>query len=534
MSDVSAVPQSIRWYGRADATLSQANSMSQASSSELPIVSTPLRTTQSSSALRGRLTARYPSRLTRGEPGRVPLHRRGTSRTYERLEDLLKEAGYTETKIFSPETERTGSSGQGQKDGRVGGVRGGVGAVVDFLTGWMPGSSRFEDHSSPSGGSTPMQSPPPSPSPAPLVGKRTRRQSSLRPVPIEDLSEPSSLGGSPVVRYGRMPYSLSTPPEHSPNMNSPTSDSLRPHPQISAAQGYLRHIASSPNISKVQKSAPRHSRLQFVRGEDPPPMPTNWLDSVTRAVLGSSISDVHPGGPSQCPGPSHRSARASKENQPASRAVKNKVRPVTGYLRSQTAPSAVNTVRVVCRSAPASRSSSRVGDRLLSVSDKGKSRELSRPKCLKSRSANSDVPTLASTRLENDAWNLQWLDSDMVDAAASDNEPSDDDDDEGELDLARILVPPKRQKSIRSLRQHLHRSESVRALHGDVLRRFEPWTPHDDDDSGKASRNTRSKSRRGSMEDDFGTSWDIHGFQQIGVKKRRTLPGTWSSRSLRR
>ncbi|KAJ7217491.1 hypothetical protein B0H12DRAFT_975148, partial [Mycena haematopus] len=50
---------------------------------------------------RGRVRKLYPEGV-----GRVPLHRRGTSKTYERLEDLLREAGYKETRIFTPETER--------------------------------------------------------------------------------------------------------------------------------------------------------------------------------------------------------------------------------------------------------------------------------------------------------------------------------------------------------------------------------------------------------------------------------------------
>lgn len=37
----------------------------------------------------------------------MPLHRRGKSKTYEALEDLLREAGYKETRIFTPESERT-------------------------------------------------------------------------------------------------------------------------------------------------------------------------------------------------------------------------------------------------------------------------------------------------------------------------------------------------------------------------------------------------------------------------------------------
>jgi hypothetical protein len=82
---------------------------------------------------RGR--SRYPSSLAHDNL-RVPLHRRGTSRTYERLEDLLKEAGYKETRIFTPETERHREHQQGPEEREASGrVRSGVDSVVGFLAG---------------------------------------------------------------------------------------------------------------------------------------------------------------------------------------------------------------------------------------------------------------------------------------------------------------------------------------------------------------------------------------------------------------
>src|ERR1700733_7410151 len=72
----------------------------------------------------------------------VPLHRRGTSKTYEHLEDLLQEVGYKETHVFTPEN----GSRQKLKSGRrgCGSVRGGVGAVVGFLTGLSSRTSSLE------------------------------------------------------------------------------------------------------------------------------------------------------------------------------------------------------------------------------------------------------------------------------------------------------------------------------------------------------------------------------------------------------
>lgn len=85
---------------------------------------------------------RYPSSLAH-DGLRVPLHRRGTSKTYERLEDLLKEAGYKETRIFTPETERHRGNelvhGEArQNDGKL---RNGVDTVVGLLAGLVLGQA---------------------------------------------------------------------------------------------------------------------------------------------------------------------------------------------------------------------------------------------------------------------------------------------------------------------------------------------------------------------------------------------------------
>jgi hypothetical protein len=89
---------------------------------------------------RGR--SRYPSSLA-PDGLRVPLHRRGTSKTYERLEDLLKEAGYKETRIFTPETERYREHERGRGEGRQsnGKLKNGVDAMVGFLAGLVLGQA---------------------------------------------------------------------------------------------------------------------------------------------------------------------------------------------------------------------------------------------------------------------------------------------------------------------------------------------------------------------------------------------------------
>jgi hypothetical protein len=92
---------------------------------------------------RGR--SRYPSSLA-NDGLRVPLHRRGTSKTYECLEDLLKEAGYKETRIFTPETERHRGRERvhedaGQSDGKL---KNGVDAVVGLLAGLVLGQPHVQ------------------------------------------------------------------------------------------------------------------------------------------------------------------------------------------------------------------------------------------------------------------------------------------------------------------------------------------------------------------------------------------------------
>ena len=96
----------------------------------------------------------YPSELSRTDEHRVPLHRRGTSRQYERLEDLLREAGFKETRVFTPENERREAAKadargrlKQQLDGStpVGSQgRKGTGGMFGFLASFVPSWSEDE------------------------------------------------------------------------------------------------------------------------------------------------------------------------------------------------------------------------------------------------------------------------------------------------------------------------------------------------------------------------------------------------------
>lgn len=485
------------------------------------------------SPTRGRMQPRYPTSLSR-EQGRVPLHKRGKSRTYEAMEDLLREAGYKETRIFTPETERT-ESRAAEWSGRTASR---VEQVVDFLAGWMPGMNRSEEHlATEDSRPSVTQSTPPSP----LSGKRPKPLPSTGAPSPADLTSIMAAPGSPKRGVGRGRQSL--PTERTVRPHSSASDSLRAY---ATTQGYLRHMSSTPNIPKASRTASirQAPRVRTPKGvtrgpedghadTDHPPMPSGWLDSVTKAILGSSTTGAHAGKPRPGIRQPHRT-----HSHLALTDHTNKVRPMMGSLRADTAPGAVNTAIVVCRSAPSSRSSSRVGERLSYVSDKMAKQRGVRARALRrARGDDSDaVPSLASTQLENDEWGLQWVDGKRVPTVVADDIDCSDDNDEeddGEIDLARILVNPKRQKSIRSLRQHLHRCDSARALRTPALRPLEPYILDDDEDCADKKNDfsrERRLSRRGSM--DEGSGWEglgIPGLEPLEARRRRGLPVTWSN-----
>ena len=156
---------------------------------------------------------RTPPRYSRSKTrypdlGRVPLHRRGTSRTYERLEDLLREAGYKDTRIFTPEGEHREEAADEAHDlkddaEKRSSIRGGVGAVVGFLAGLMPSAvsrssslRRHDSYDAPSTAeiSSPSPSRPYSP-PSPLAHRQVYKQKQRTPQSSEPHS-PSMMTSS--------------------------------------------------------------------------------------------------------------------------------------------------------------------------------------------------------------------------------------------------------------------------------------------------------------------------------------------------
>ncbi|RPD65606.1 hypothetical protein L226DRAFT_530855 [Lentinus tigrinus ALCF2SS1-7] len=498
-----------------------------------------------STPVRGRNPSRYPAALSRGEPGRVPLHRRGTSRTLECLEDLLRENGYKETRVFTPEAERIEAMAEERRRQTS------TWRIRELLTGWLPRA----------GGSQPVSDDEDTPGP-----QRTYRPTT--PTPVSYHSTPSSpLSHKRPLDPSRTPHPLSSPNSASsttlssmrssatsegrtvsyqpsrreihdriPAIRAETSQaSLRTYAQVSAAHRYLRHMASTPDMPRRAASSVRDPSMRQIASQHP--LPASWLESVTRAVLKSGDDGVHIGGPIPPPSSRHsqRSPRASKENRftftdRTPKASRNSGRSISGlppgatlYLsRPQTAPSAVNTAHVVCRSAPGSRSASRVGERfngggsLRGPSRKDRGRRGSR------LTQTDRVPSLAATRVENDAWSgdTQWVDGKRVPVLhyqeSSYEEAVDSDDDEdGELDLARLLVPPKRQYSIQSLRKHLHVAHTQTRT---VSLNADSW----EDEEGVT---TRSRGPPVHIDDADGYPT----FARTDSKRRRGLPGAWGN-----
>ncbi|KAL6300801.1 hypothetical protein BKA93DRAFT_739826 [Sparassis latifolia] len=314
------------------------------------------------------------------------------------------------------------------------------------------------------------------------------------------------------------------------------SDTLRTYAQVSAARGYLRHMVSAPNIPRQRLPLTRESsadrRSVCLDERAPPALPARWFESISKAVLGSDTGRAHMGGPVPSSSRDER-ARSSKftlsdrTNHPAVGRASGLPPGLSAYLqRSETAPGAVSTAQVMCRSAPTSRSSSRVRGR----TSFGSFRDP--PHSSKRRQGKGGVPILASTHIENELWGLQWVDRGrlLVPRAGAESvienredeeeeEEDDDDDDEGELDLARILVPPKRQYSIQSLRKHLHTGQRPPSRGG----------VRDDEDDDIVGGHWRT--RRGSMDEgQHAYAWaalGAPGFERP-AKRRTGIPRGWT------
>ncbi|KAG0700579.1 hypothetical protein DFH29DRAFT_615236 [Suillus ampliporus] len=537
---------------------------------------------------RGR--SRYPASLAR-----IPLHRRGTSKTYERLEDLLREAGYKETRVFTPESERRAAKNTSS-------MRGGIGAVAGFLAGLVSRNSSLAreaiSHENP-------LSPPVFP---PQEWSR----------PPSPLAHVKALHASSSTSQSASSYSFNTSPEslrkHSrfhatanghARRNVLAETHLQPraphahymrHQSSSnfvsdapTAHAYLRHMASAPNFQPLVKRPsssnvslrshrtahpqPRSSRRAVLLSADdiietddppsPPPLPHNWMESVARALLAGVVPDT---------ASTRKTSLSEATNRPREQRRPPLLCAQVREQRASTSEVKVSQTSVLCRSAPASRAGSRV--RRIGPEDeesrhrrdderrrKGKRKEESR-KGKGKRKESDMVPSLARTRVENDEWSMRRHippagRGDVRQEASSSSEELDDDEeeDEGELDLERLLVPARRQASIRSLRKHLHPVSATGSLRGapptspstsnivnDRLSSFAPdsrrriwpddswgtgrgrrWVVGEEDDDDGDGYGYGNGAFSGS-EIETGTVTRTH----AGMKRRRGLPGAWA------
>lgn len=469
------------------------------------------------------------------------------------MEDLLREAGYKETRVFTPEAERFPADGDKRKGNAEGGglsVKESVDAVVGFLAGLVPGQTKQN-------AGTPLSTDlvahdqgvysgrphPPSPL-AHRVRQSTSKASGLRskkftitppnqPPTFSDPEPSSGSSGDPPRTQSHAVLTDANPSSDLQSLRSQISfTGLRP--SQSAAYNYLRHMASTPSIQR--RGSDEDASIVDLTEPTPPPLPIAWRDNVIAAMgMKSSIStgafiERHKtlSRPKSTRTLGTKGSRKNIHEQTHERRGRTITRersflgPPQIHAPRLASPGAVAMVNVTCKSAPGSRSASVVRGTfkggLLDISqldkafrDKGKA--VRRP----SRRFRSQVPSLVVTGIEGDDWcganseggstpphRKQELDYD-----------DDDDDEEGELDLAKMLLHPKRQESIQSLRRHLQRHTSLSQLRKpNGTSGMEHWT-HDEDTEGEYF-----PPRRGAARDK--PSWS-----KRGARRRDRIPSDW-------
>lgn len=361
---------------------------------------------QDADPARGRSRTRYPSHLAADGQRKPYLHRRGTSKTLESLEDLLREAGYKETRVFSAAESEAAAAAADDPASRASGVSA---AVVGFIAGLIPLTTRSLGRSA---GQAVVAA---GHAPGPTIR--------VDPPQSQPQSRPESRGSSKTSRA-----SSRAGDSASSSMTIRPNDFLRPtHSTPGPASNQyrsmrstvlLRHAASSPAMARSKShSAPRRKRphgsgSKHVPPVPPvPPVPDTWMSALTKAFGASAGSPF-----------GDRTNAANSSSTPIR------------IHRPMPASSAVSRTSVTCRSTPASRSSS---------------------------TARAPPPLLTLIRTENDEWVASQPPADADAGDDSFMHEEDDDDDDSEVTLERILAPhalARRQRSICSLRRNLQTS----------------------------------------------------------------------------
>jgi hypothetical protein len=463
------------------------------------------------------------------------------------MEDLLREAGYKETRVFTPEAERFPADGDKRKGDAEGGglsVKESVGAVVGFLAGLVPGQSKqnmgtppLTDLVSDDQEAYPGRPHPPSPL-AHKVEQPPSNTSNLRSkkftiVPSNHRPTPANLdtssGSSGDSRRGH-----TIPKDRDPNSDQRSLRSqlsiTRLKPPQSAAYNYLRHMASAPSIQR--RTSDEDASIVDLTERAHPPLPIAWRENVIAAMnMKGSISTGGLAERLPRPKSTHtlgaKDSRKSVHEEPEERRGRTitRERPYLAPPQIRTprlaSPGAVAMINVTCKSAPGSRSASVVRDTfkggLLDVSqidiafrDKGKA--VRRP----SRRIRSQVPSLVVTGVDGDDWSGFSTEGDNTPFNKKrELDYDEDDDEEGELDLAKMLLHPKRQESIQSLRRHLERHTSLSRLRKPSGTSAMEHSTRDQD-----TEDDYFSLRRGATRDK--TSWS-----RRSVKRRDGIPSDW-------
>lgn len=441
----------------------------------------------------------------------MPLHRRGTSRQFERLEDLLREAGFKETRVFTPENERR-EAGKADAKGRLkqhldanrpvssqGGR--GAGGMFSFLASFVPAWS--EDEESRKHHLTTQS-----------LGRASGKHNKLilndEADGDEDEDEDDAAAISPTPhRLSHKPPMITTSDFSSPGSSSSSSSRSPPllqqkfkpiehHGSLTPrgarnrpdAQSALRHMISAPDFAQQRpgsqtskarrvtaadqgrgtnsRSGDRNATVKASSTSQHPPLPQNWFDTVTNAVL-NATGGAHVGGPRgrsriQTGLQTHRRSRTEVPGRDGSGTTQSRsgslirhgFAPRTPIV--ETTPGLVTPAQVVCRSAPGSRSAS--------VARQPSTRGRKQPQT-HNHGHGSCVPCLGVTCVEVHGPDAGAFDhctcEDRIDPVASrlsaDGQNAaylDSDNSDVELDFARLIVPARRQHSIHSLRRHLH------------------------------------------------------------------------------
>ncbi|KAG8737353.1 hypothetical protein FRC10_008291 [Ceratobasidium sp. 414] len=202
---------------------------------------------------------RYPAHLSRGSPPAAArarnLHqhtptRRPNSSQYETMEDLLTAAGYTVTRVFTPETERVQRLAHNHDNNHEGETRkpdaagGGIGTLV---AGWI-------SHIIPAGGSVRRHGPTP----------EVRVQAA-----DDDEPNPFLESGPSTQRFPQAARSLRT---HLSSTRTVTRSGSRPtlyphYGRSDRAGPALRHTISAPSLPRIPSGGRRRA------------LPTAWREA---------------------------------------------------------------------------------------------------------------------------------------------------------------------------------------------------------------------------------------------------------------